>query len=146
MTADARPQWLGEKPVPFVTSVMEPFWTACGRRELVVPQCQNCGNRFFYPPLFCPSCHENAFDWIPCSGLGEVWSHTTVRMSFWGDAFAGELPYNVSWIALEEGVRFLSNVIGVPADAVHIGMPVRVGFEQRGQFRLPKFRPIELTW
>jgi uncharacterized protein len=57
-------------------------------------------------------------------------------------AFASDVPYNVSQIDLIEGVRMTSNVVGIGNDALRIGMPVRVVFEDVGEnVRLPKFRP-----
>lgn len=140
--SDERPQRIGSKPVPFATSVTEPFWSACQRRELVIPECRNCAHRFFYPRLLCPRCGEDMFDWITCSGLGTVWSTTTVRMSFWGDAFADDVPYNVSWVELDEGIKMVTNVIGVDVAEVRIGMKVRVEFEDREEFKIPVFRPV----
>ena len=37
-------------------------------------------------------------------------------------------PYAVGLIELAEGVRMVSNVVGVPYDKVRIGMPVRLEF------------------
>ena len=145
--SDDRPQRISSKPAPFLTKVTEPFWSACIRDELVIPECASCGHRFFYPRLLCPRCLGEDFKWIECSGLGTVWSTTTVRMSFWGDAFAADVPYNVSWIMLDEGVKIVSNVIGQDVDKVRIGLKVRVEFEQREAFKIPVFRPVgDSSW
>jgi hypothetical protein len=142
MAADPRPQRVEGKPIPKPSAVSQPFWDACNKGTLVIPECQACHQRFFYPRLLCPRCGEMSFDWIECSGFGSVWSFTTMRMSFWGDAFADDVPYNVSWIKLDEGVRIISNVIGISCDEVRIGSRVHVEFEEQDGFMLPKFRPI----
>ena len=55
--------------------------------------------------------------------------------------FADQVPYNVSQIDLEEGVRMVSNVVGVANDALRIGMKLEVCFEDVGDnIRIPKFR------
>jgi len=55
-----------------------------------------------------------------------------------------EAPYAVALIELEEGIRLVSNVIGVPARDVRIGMPVEVVFERvDDELTLPLFRPRE---
>ncbi|MFC9229505.1 OB-fold domain-containing protein [Streptomyces decoyicus] len=53
-------------------------------------------------------------------------------------------PYAVGLIELAEGVRIVSNVIGVPYDKVRIGMPVRLEFLRVDEeLELPVFRAAE---
>jgi uncharacterized OB-fold protein len=69
-----------------------------------------------------------------------VWSHSTVRLSFWGKAFDDSLPYVVAIVELEEGVRLLSNVVGCPPERVAIGMEVEVRFDAvTPEVTLPRF-------
>lgn len=50
-------------------------------------------------------------------------------------------PYAVGLIELAEGVRIISNVVGVPYDKVRIGMPVRLEFLRVDEeLELPVFR------
>jgi len=49
----------------------------------------------------------------------------------------------VAVIELREGPRLVSNVIGCAPEDVHIGLPVRVRFENVGDFTLPRFEPSE---
>ena len=50
-------------------------------------------------------------------------------------------PYAVGLIELAEGVRMVSNVIGVAPDEVRIGMPVRLEFPRvDDELELPLFR------
>jgi hypothetical protein len=52
------------------------------------------------------------------------------------------VPYNVSQIDLAEGVRMVSNVIGINNKDLRIGMAVRAVFEDTGNgVFIPKFRP-----
>ena len=39
-------------------------------------------------------------------------------------------PYVVALVELEEGIRLVSNLVGVAPDGVTIGMPVEVRFEE----------------
>ena len=56
--------------------------------------------------------------------------------------FASEVPYAVVVVKLEEGPRFLSNVVGIKPHEIRIGMPVEVTFEKISEeVMLPKFRP-----
>ena len=53
---------------------------------------------------------------------------------------AGREPYAVALIELDEGVRMMSNVVGIEPDAVEIGMAVRVIWEPLSDGRnLPQF-------
>lgn len=55
------------------------------------------------------------------------------------------VPYVVAIIALDEGPRIMSNVIGCGVDAVHIGMPVSVTFVDVGErLSLPMFVPSDV--
>ena len=53
-------------------------------------------------------------------------------------------PYAVALIELAEGVRMISDVVGVPYDKVRIGMPVRLAFQVYDEeLVLPVFRARE---
>jgi uncharacterized OB-fold protein len=53
-------------------------------------------------------------------------------------------PYVVALIELDEGVRMMSNVVGIAPDDVRVGMPVRVTWEPLDDGRnLPQFEPVE---
>ncbi len=56
--------------------------------------------------------------------------------------FAASVPYNVSQIDLEEGVRMVSNIVGVANADLRIGMKLEAFFDDVGEgVRVPKFRP-----
>jgi uncharacterized OB-fold protein len=73
----------------------------------------------------CPACNSSEWDTVRASGRGEVHSfvvyHYPVVPPF-------EAPYVVALIALEEGIRLVSNLIEVPPEDVRIGQPVEVRF------------------
>lgn len=139
---DVRPQRISSKPVPIPSRSSQRFWDGCREGQLLIPQCQTCQHLFFYPRVLCPRCGSTDLGWVPSTGRGTVYTHTTIRMSFWGDAFADDVPYNVSYIELDEGVRIVSNVVGVPPDEVRVGMPVQVEFVAREDYQIPIFRPV----
>ena len=77
------------------------------------------------------------------SGQGEVHSYVVARRAF-HPGFVEDVPYVVAIIELEEGVRLVSNVVGVEPDAVEIGMRVMLEWDDTsGEYPLPKFRPVE---
>lgn len=79
--------------------------------------------------------------WVEARGRGVVHTFTVVRQS--ADPFLkARVPYVVAMVALHEGPRIMSNVIGCDVDAVHIGMAVAVAFEDAGEgLTLPMFAP-----
>jgi hypothetical protein len=81
------------------------------------------------------------YEWAKLSGKGEVYSFVVVRRQY-HPAFASDIPYTVAIILTEEGIHLLSNVVGVKPDAIRIGMPVEVVFDDIvPDFSLPKFKP-----
>jgi uncharacterized OB-fold protein len=80
--------------------------------------------------------------WTRCSGRGTVYSFTVVRrpLARW---FADRVPLVCAVIELEEGVRMMSNVIGIDPDQVRIGLDVTVSFEDIDeQLSLPVFEAV----
>jgi uncharacterized OB-fold protein len=75
------------------------------------------------------------------SGRGKVFSFVTFHRVY-HPAFAGEVPYAVALVELDEGPRLLSNIVGVKPDAVACEMPVRVVFDDVATgVSIPKFTP-----
>lgn len=61
----------------------------------------------------------------------------------WFTAFKADLPYNAVQVELDEGVRLTGNVVGVPNEALRVGLPVQVVFDDvTADATLPRFRPI----
>ena len=58
--------------------------------------------------------------------------------------FADELPYSVALVRLDEGPLLMSNLVGVPNDALRIGQRVRVTFRDVDErISIPVFEPAE---
>ena len=99
---------------------------------LAYQRCSACDSAVFYPRVLCPRCGSPELRWEASEGKGTVYSVTTLHPR-------NEDSYNVSLIDLAEGFRMMTNVVGGPAEDVHIGMPVRVQINQRGDENLPQF-------
>ena len=77
------------------------------------------------------------------SGRGKVFSFVTFHRVY-HPAFQDQVPYVVALIALEEGPRLLSNIVGLAPDEVRCDMPVEVAFEDVAEgVALPKFKPAQ---
>ena len=53
------------------------------------------------------------------------------------------VPYDIAIVELveQQGLRFITNVVGCAPKDVYIGMPVHVAFEQHGEVFVPVFTP-----
>lgn len=136
MSTDSAP-----KPVPTVTAELAPFFEAARRGELAVQRCRGCGLHRFPPRPLCSGCLGRDIEWVRTSGRGEIFSFTIMHQVY-HPGFAAEVPYAVVLVKLEEGPTMVSNLVGVAADEVRIGMPVRAIFEAvADEIVLPKFVP-----
>jgi len=128
------------KPLPHPSVESRPFWDGCKRHELLIQRCKKCGTLLHYPRVICPKDASGEFDWVRSTGKGRVHSYTICYRAF-HPGFAGDLPYVAAIVELDEGVRMMSNVIGVQPAQVHIGIPVQVVFEDvTAEITLPKFK------
>ncbi len=127
--------------VPGMSELTAPFWEAARAGRLVVQECQSC-RQSWHPPLpRCPHCHAAGLGWRPVSGEGTVYTYTVVRHPT-HHAFADEVPYVVALVALAEGPRLVTALLGVAPDEVRVGQPVRAVFRDvAAGVALPYFEP-----
>jgi uncharacterized OB-fold protein len=94
--------------------------------RFLIQHCPGCRRHVFHPREICPHCGGDALDWVAPAGRATVYSFTTVarKPEAGGD-------YNVSLVDLEEGVRMMSSVVGMPPAQVRIGMAVRASIGER---------------
>jgi uncharacterized OB-fold protein len=71
-----------------------------------------------------------------------VWTKTIFHQVYF-PGFRDEVPYNVVMIALDEGPRLYSNVVGTPNDEIRIGDRVEAVFDDvTSEVTLLKFRIV----
>ncbi|MDX3747295.1 bifunctional MaoC family dehydratase N-terminal/OB-fold nucleic acid binding domain-containing protein [Streptomyces sp. AK08-02] len=127
------------RPRPVINRDNAGFWDGVDRRRLLIQRCLGCRTlRFPWLPG-CNACGHGEWDTVEASGEGTVFSYVVLHHPPFP---AFDPPYAVGLIELAEGVRIVSNVVGVPYDKVRIGMPVRLEFVryEEGQPELPVFR------
>jgi uncharacterized OB-fold protein len=90
--------------------------------ELRYQRCADCDRAVFYPRVVCPNCGGVELPFRVSSGLGTVYSTTTIRQR-------NDPSYTVSMVDMAEGFRILSTVQDMDPDAVAIGLAVRVAFD-----------------
>ncbi|MEV6503415.1 bifunctional MaoC family dehydratase N-terminal/OB-fold nucleic acid binding domain-containing protein [Streptomyces prunicolor] len=132
------------RPRPVVNRDNAGFWEGVQRHQLLIQRCTDCGT-LRHPWLpGCNACGGPDWDTIEASGEGTVYSYVVMHHPPFP---AFDPPYAVGLIELAEGVRIVSNVVGVPYDKVRIGLLVRLEFQryddEDGPLVLPVFRAQE---
>jgi uncharacterized OB-fold protein len=130
------------KPIPVPSKETKPFWDAARAKKLAMPRCTSCGTFRFPVSRHCRACGKEGHEWVEVSGRGTVFSFVTYHRHY-HPGFAGELPYVVGLIELEEGPRIISNIVGIAPEDIRCDMKVAVRFEQiTPDMALPKFAPV----
>jgi uncharacterized OB-fold protein len=134
---------MADKAVPVPTPETQPFWDGCAAGELRIQRCTDCGKPYFYPRPVCPACGSRNVEWFTASGRATLYSYVINHRAAPG--FAGDVPYAIAVVQLEEGPRMMSNIVGLPAtpETLVLDMPLQVTFETRGDVSLPQFQPAE---
>lgn len=128
------------RPLPQVTPWNTHYWQGGADGVLRMQRCTACG-RIQHPPVpRCALCHAESLEIAPLSGWATVEAFT-VNSQQWHPAF--EPPYVIAIVSVEEdrAVRITTNIVNCGSADVHVGMPVRVVFEQHDDVWLPMFEP-----
>ncbi len=98
--------------------------TRSQRYALVGEVCEGCGSKIFPPRDLCPDCEAPAKTPYTFSGLGEVYSYSTVHDA--PEGYEENLPYTVALVKLQEGPLVTAQLADVEPETVSIGMPVEM--------------------
>jgi len=133
------------KPLPEITDLTRPFWTAAKERRFVLQKCPRCGTFNFYPKPWCVECGGRGLQWVDAKPHGTVYSHTVSRsvgMNYPG--WKDELPLVMCIVDLDDGPRMYAQLTDCAPEQVHIGMRVQVHFvDISDEAAIPKWRPLE---
>lgn len=133
------------KPLPQITDLTRPFWTAAKQGKLVLQKCGKCSTFNFFPKPWCIECGSRDLTWTDAKTGGTVYSFTisrSVAMNFPG--WEAELPVLMCLIDLDDGVRLYGQVKGCKPEDMKIGMRVETFFEDiSDEAGIPKFRPAQ---
>jgi len=130
------------KPVPVPDEISAPFFKGAREGKLMLQHCSGCERWSFPVRERCPHCFAARLEWRQASGRGTLYTFTVMHQVM-NPGFASAVPYNVAQVDLEEGVRIVSNVVGIRNDALRVGMKLEAVFEDVGEsVSLPKFRPV----
>jgi uncharacterized OB-fold protein len=131
------------KPLPVPDPLTKTYWDSLKAHAMQLQKCGECGKFVFYPRAVCPHCGSRNLAWTPVSGRGKVYGFTISHQKNM-PAFGADAPYAIALIELEEGVRMMTNLVGVEPDPaqIKVGMDVVVQYDDvTDAITLPKFRP-----
>jgi uncharacterized OB-fold protein len=107
---------------------------------LVLQRCAACDAYQFYPRAFCVTCGGET-EWVEASGRGTLHTYTIIRQNR-SEAFVRLSPYVVGIVALDEGVRMMSNIVECELEQLEVGMALEVLLlEAADDVGLPFWRP-----
>jgi uncharacterized protein len=115
------------RPRPGISPDTEFFWDGLRAGELRIQRSVSSGTLFHPPMVRDPGTGGMEFDHVVASGRGIVYSFTVQRYPT-APGFAG--PAISALVELEEGTRLISTLVAVAPEAVHVGMPVEVVFDE----------------
>ena len=143
MSEDRISRWPSLEGVVIATdSWTKPVWDHAAQHRLVIQRCAACGRSRMPPTPFCPGCRSQETEWTELSGRGVVYSFTIVAEAVTPQQ-AGHVPYVPALVEPVEapGVRFVTNIVDAPLEAIQIGSEVEVVWQDRDDgVSVPRFR------
>jgi uncharacterized OB-fold protein len=126
--------------LPRVTPENEHFWLGGADGELRFLRCQGCGYWIHPPAPICPKCLTKDVAPEAVSGRAVVHTFTVNHQPWYPDL---DPPYVIAIVRLveQDDLRLTTNILDCPVEEVHIGLPVRVLFEEYDGVYLPMFEP-----
>ena len=94
------------------------------RYQLMGEECPSCTTKIFPPRDVCLECGAPAKELFELTGVGEIYSYSTVY-----DAPAGfefQAPYLIAMVKLDEGPLVTAQLADIDADEVEIGQKVEM--------------------
>jgi uncharacterized OB-fold protein len=128
------------RPAPRPTEDGAVYWDAVARHELVAQRCRVCARLRHPPRPMCPRCRSLEWQEQRLTGTGTLYSYAVLHHP---RSSAFEYPVLVALVDLDEGIRIVTNLVGVAPADVRIGMRVVVEFEPTAHGgTVPVFRRV----
>ena len=114
-------------------------WDGLRRGELRIQRFPDDGTLVHPPANANPNTRSMEYDWIVASGKATLYSYTVPH---YPKVPSFDYPLIVGLVELDEGVRLVSNIVGVTPDQLEIGMPLEVSYvDTHDDVTLHQFRP-----
>jgi hypothetical protein len=121
-------------PAPGTNVENQPFWDAAAAGKFLVKHCAACGKTHYYPRALCPHCLSADTQWRESAGQGTIYSYSVMRRV--------PQPYAIAYVALDEGVTVMTNIVDADLDTLKVGQRVKVVFRASdGGITIPAFTP-----
>ena len=121
-------------PAPEPGPDTKAYWDAAAKGKLLIKSCKDCGKKHFYPRALCPYCLSTKTEWVESKGTGTVYTYSVMRRA--------PVPYALAYVALDEGVTMMTNIVDTDLDKIKIGQKVKVVFKpSEGGPPVPMFAP-----
>lgn len=121
---------------PQINAENQRYFDATAKGELLIGKCDVCGEHHFYPRTLCPHCFSDQVQWVPAKGSGVIYTFSTLQRGV-------PVPYTIAYVALEEGVTMMTNLVDCEPAKLAIGQPVTLAFrESEDGSKLPVFKPL----
>jgi uncharacterized OB-fold protein len=115
-----------------VNGAVPRFWREIPQRyNLIGDQCSSCKKIFFPPRESCPFCRRKSMGKmknVKLSGKGKVITYSIIHVA--PEQFAGQAPYPIAIIELDEGPRITSQIVDCGPNDIKIGMRVESTFRK----------------
>lgn len=118
------------KPVPIPDTDSKIYWQGVNDNKFLFQRCRNCGKAQFYSRNVCSHCQSASLDWEEATGEGKIFSFSVVHRAPIS-SFKGNVPYVVALVELDEGFRFMCNVINCNPSDVRLDRSIKVVYETR---------------
>lgn len=130
------------RPLPKVGSYIETkeFWDGAKRGKLMLQYCTETKRFQHFPRPVSLYTGRKTVEWREASGYGTVYSWTVTRSPWPGHE--QRVPYICAYVELDEGLRFLCNLVDCDENKIEIGMPVEVRWDRlTEEIAFPDFAP-----
>lgn len=116
-------------PLPVMDSVSKPWFEAAAEGRLLIQRSTSTGKYQWYPRAHVVGTLETDLEWAEAAGTGRIYSFTIVHKTPNAE-FAGETPYVLALVELDEGVRLTTRIVETPLEDIACDLPVTVVFSQ----------------
>ncbi|EAU48639.1 Zn-ribbon domain-containing OB-fold protein [Salipiger bermudensis] len=120
----------------------QPYYRHLAEGTLHLNCCNDCGAAHHPPSPICPKCRSFNTGWKPASGRATLNSFAEARHAV-HPMLGPKVPYVITLVDLEEGVRLVSGIPEGMRFDLKVGMPLEckvIRFDEA--FALPYFLPV----
>jgi uncharacterized OB-fold protein len=109
--------------LPQETELTAPYWEGARAGRVMLQRCLDCGRVWHPAAPTCPGGVAHRIEWFAASGRATLYSYTRVEHAVHAAVLA-TLPYVVALVDLEEGPRFVCNLVAADPAQLRAGLPV----------------------